>query len=208
MDQAASSFPVTVKLILSTTTIGPKRNTNHLSYSLVTSLIREAVNQSPNSILIPDAGLAHKISLTHFSDEIAGPLNAASVYSMGRPLRYMKGVAAASPNRLPVTILGDGSMLIQGTELAWLARARISCLILLCINGNLVNRKSETYVGDASKLPAVDWEKFVVAMGAKCAPIQTCLDVQVIKDFISLAWACGGPVVIPIDVTNETASIY
>jgi hypothetical protein len=97
---------------------------------------------------------------------------------------------------------------IQGTELAWLARARISCLIMLCLNGQLGNRKPDTHVGDASKLPAVDWEKFVVSMGAKCAPIQSCLDVQAIKDFIRLAWACRGPVVIPIDVTNETASIY
>ena len=191
-----------------TSTAGPERDTNHSSSSLVTSLIREVLNQSPNSILIPDAGGARKISLAHFSDEIAGPLNAASVYSMGRSLRSVRGVAVASPNRLPVMILGDGSMLIQGTELAWLARARISCLILLCLNGQLGDRKPDTYVGDASQLPVVDWEKFVVAMGARCAPIQSRFDEQVIEDFIRFAWEDRGPVVIPIDITNETASIY
>jgi len=191
-----------------TSTTGLERNTNHSSSSLVTSLIREVLNQSPDSILIPDAGGARKISLAHFPDEIAGPLNAASVYSMGRSLRSVRGVAVASPNRLPVMILGDGSMLIQGTELAWLVRARISCLILLCLNGQLGDRKPDTYVGDASRLPVVDWEKFVVAMGARCAPIQSSLDAQVIVDFIRFAWEDRGPVVIPIDITNETASIY
>jgi len=127
---------------------------------------------------------------------------------MGRSLRSVRGVAAAAPNRLPVTILGDGSMLIQGTELAWLARARISCLVLLCLNGQLGNRNSDTHVGAASKLPDVHWEKFVVSLGARCAPVQSRFDKTTISDCISFAWADHGPVVIPIDITVETDSIY
>lgn len=193
---------------LATSSVELERETSYSNSSLLTSLIREVLNQSPNSILIPDAGAARKVLFTHFPDKVSGPLNAAGLYPMGRSLRSVRGVAAAEPNRLPVTILGDGSMLIQGTELAWLARSRISCLVLLCLNGRLGNRNSDTHVGAASKLPNVDWEKLVVALGARCAPVQSRFDKKTISDCISFAWADHAPVVIPIDITVETDSIY
>jgi thiamine pyrophosphate-dependent acetolactate synthase large subunit-like protein len=207
-NEVTNHEPLQFDTDLATSSVELETESSYSNSSLLTTLIREVLTQSPNSILIPDAGAARKVLITHFPDKISGPLNAAGLYPMGRSLRSVRGVAAAATNRLPVTILGDGSMLIQGTELAWLARARISCLVLLCLNGQLGNRNSDTHVGAASKLPDVDWEKFVVALGARCAPVQSRFDKTTISDCISFAWADHGPVVIPIDITVETDSIY
>jgi len=183
-------------------------NTNHLSSSLVASLIQEVLLCSPNSILLPDAGAPHKVSRAFFADKMNGTLNVPNYLSMGHSLRSVRGIFSAVADRLSVIIIGDGSMLIQGNDIAWLVHARIPCLILLCINGQLGNRNTQTYAGKGSKLPNVDWEQYIKSLGAKCTPVQSIVDRKTISECVSSTLVERLPIVIPIDITGETDFIY
>jgi thiamine pyrophosphate-dependent acetolactate synthase large subunit-like protein len=176
--------------------------------TLVDSYLEELLKVLPNSIILPDAGAAHKVVSSRFQNYLNLTLNSENNYWMGLSLRSVRGVSLAQPEKFPIVVIGDGSMLLQGTELAWLVKTNTSCIILLLINGQLGNRNSETHVGGASKLPFVDWEKFLQSLGSRCIPVQSSLDSNLIINLVESVKSERRPLVIPLDITLDTDYLY
>ena len=180
----------------------------HAIFTLVDSYLEELLKVLPNSIILPDAGAAHKVVSSRFHNYFNLTLNSENNYWMGLSLRSLRGVALAQPEQIPIVVIGDGSMLLQGTELAWLVKTNTPCIILLLINGQLGNRKSEKHVGRASKLPFVDWEKFLLSLGSHCLPIQSSLDSNLIINLVELMKREPRVLVIPLDIKFDTDYLY
>jgi thiamine pyrophosphate-dependent acetolactate synthase large subunit-like protein len=195
---------------LSEVDFSPKINQQptHAIFTLVDSYLEELLKVLPNSIILPDAGTAHKAVSSRFQNYFNLTLNSENNYWMGVSLRAVRGVSLAQPEQIPIVVIGDGSMLLQGTELAWLVKTNTSCIVLLLINGQLGNRKLEKQVGGASKLPFVDWEKFLQSLGLRCIPVQSSLDSNLIINLVESVKSERRPLVIPLDITLDTDYLY
>lgn len=175
---------------------------------MIESVLDFLLKLRPDSIILPDAGAAHKLVSSKFINSFEISLNPENYFWMGVSLRSLRGVALAQPERLPIVVIGDGSMLLQGTELAWLVKTKTPCIILLLINGQLGNRKLENKVGSASKLPCVQWEKFIQSLGAICLPIYSSFDKDLITHHLEYLKKESKPLVMLFDTTFETDYLY
>jgi thiamine pyrophosphate-dependent acetolactate synthase large subunit-like protein len=181
---------------------------NRSTFTLVDAFLEKLLKLLPNSIILPDAGAAHNLVRSRFHNFFNLTLNSENYFWMGCSLRSVRGVALAQPERIPIVVIGDGSMLLQGAELSWLVKTNTPCLILLLINGQLGNRKSDKHVGRASQLPFVDWEKFIQSLGSHCLPVQSSLESHLIINHIELMKRERRPLVIPVDITVDTDYFY
>ena len=172
----------------------------------ILALIDEILAQSPNSILIPDAGSARKIILSKFANK--SYITTSGLTAMGWAVGALRGIRLGSPDRLPIVVIGDGSMLLWGSELASLAWSRSACIFLLLINGQLGDRKENTLVGRSSKLPEVDWKMFVEALGADYAPFENEPHKEFVEVLLRKTREQPRPILIPIDISLETENIY
>lgn len=172
----------------------------------ILALIDEILAQSPNSILIPDAGSARKFVLSKFANK--SYLTTSGLTAMGWAVRALRGIRLGCPDRLPIVVIGDGSMLLWGSELASLASHRSVSIFLLLKNGQLGDRKEETLIGRSSKLPEVDWKMFVEALGADYAPIENEPNKEFVEELLRKSKKELRPIVIPIDIRIETEYIY
>ena len=169
-------------------------------------LIDELLTHSPDSIVIPDAGSARKIVLSKLSK--SNYVTTSGLTAMGWSLKALRGINLGSPDRLPIVVIGDGSLLLCASELALLANSRTSCVVILLINGQLGNRAEDTFIGKSSKLPKVDWQMFVEALGAQYVPIKSWPRRDFAERLLRKTQDELQPVVVPVDISLETAYIY
>ena len=180
----------------------------HANLTLVDSYLEELLKVLPNSIILPDAGAAHNLVRSRFHNFFNLTLNSENYFWMRCSLRSVSGLALDQPERIPIVVTGDGSMLLQGAELSWLVKTNTPCVILLLINGQLGNRKSDKHVGRATQLPFVDWGKFIQSFGSYCLPVQSSLESNLIINHIELIKRVRRPLVIPLDITIYTDYFY
>lgn len=175
-------------------------------FSHVLHMIDELLTQSPNSILIPDAGSARKIILSKFHKN--SYLTTSGLTAMGWSFRALRGITLSSPDRLPIVVIGDGSMLLCASELATAVNSQMPCAVILLVNGQLGNRTEDSLIGKSSKLPKVDWQMFVEALGANYAPIEGSPSKSFIEGLLRKTKEERRPVVIPMNISVETEYIY
>ena len=173
---------------------------------LVLEVICELMDQSPNSILIPDAGSARKIVLSEFSKK--SYLTTSGLTAMGWSFRALRGITLSSPDRLPIVVIGDGSMLLCASELASAVNSQTPCAVILLINGQLGNRTEDSLIGKSSKLPKIDWQMFAESLGADYALIEGMTTKNFVKGLLRKTKEERRPVVIPMNISLETEYIY
>jgi thiamine pyrophosphate-dependent acetolactate synthase large subunit-like protein len=189
-----------------TAEIGPKASVVPERLTLLLDMIDELLTQSPNSILIPDAGSARKIVLSNFNK--INYHTTPGLTAMGWALRALRGITLGCPDRLPIVLIGDGSMMLGASALAHFVKFRTPCVIILLINGQLGNRSKDSLIGKSSVLPKVDWQMFVEALGVAYAPTEGATNKKFIKGLLRRIKEERRPVVIPVDIGGETEYIY
>jgi len=186
--------------------INREEKINPSGLTFILELIDELLNQSPDLILIPDAGSARKIILSNYDNK--SYLTTTGLTAMGWAIRALRGVRLGCTERLPIVVVGDGSMLLWGSELATLVSSQSPCLVILLINGQLGNRNDETVSGNLSKLPVIEWQMFVEALGATYSPIEDWPSKDFVKELLRTIQEENRPIVIPVSISGETEYIY
>lgn len=131
----------------------------------------------PSAILVADAGAAHRYVAGALANLGKPALLTDGLTHMGWALPTTLGASLAAPEKTFITVLGDGSALINGTALASLAQHRVPAVVLLLDNGTLGARYSgNPRLGRKSILPSVDWVMFGESLGIEVSPWQPGVD--------------------------------
>jgi thiamine pyrophosphate-dependent acetolactate synthase large subunit-like protein len=99
-------------------------------------------------------------------------------------------------------------MLLCASELASAVNSQTPCVVILLINRQLGNRTEDSLIGKSSKLPKVDWQIFVEALGANYAPIEGSPSKSFLEGLLRKTKEERMPVVIPMNISLETEYIY
>ncbi len=206
LNASSEAQSLTAPAKITTTEIYPKASVTPQRIAQLLEMIDELLIQSPNSILIPDAGSARKIVLSNFDKAIYH--TTPGLTAMGWVIRALRGITLGCPDRLPIVLIGDGSMMLSASQLAYLVKFRIPCVIILLINGQLGNRSEDSLIGKSSILPKVDWQMFVEALGAAYVTIEGPSNKKFIEGLLRNTRENPRPVVIPVEIGGDTEYIY
>lgn len=124
----------------------------------------------PNGRMVTDTGL-HQILARRYFDVLrpAGLLLPSDFQSMGFGLPAAMGAKLADPSVPVVALVGDGSLAMNGLELATAARLGLSLPVIVFVDGylNQIRVQQQREIGHASgvELPTLDLEALADAVG-------------------------------------------
>jgi thiamine pyrophosphate-dependent acetolactate synthase large subunit-like protein len=126
------------------------------------------------SFLTTDSGLHQILARRYFRVLAARGLIVPSDFqSMGFGLAAAIGAKMACPDRLGVALIGDGGLLMSGTELSTAVRERLALTVIVFSDGHLglirAQQLSEYGHAHGTRLLRPDWELFARAFGATYA---------------------------------------
>ncbi len=137
-------------------------------------------------VVVTDSGLHQLLVRTRFSVECArGMLAPSDFQSMGYGAPAAVGAKAARPDIPVVLVVGDGGMLMTGTELTTAVRENLQLLVLLVNDNNLgqirIQQLSRYGRGHATKTSQVDFEQFAKGIGANYMLLSSDYTAEVAK---------------------------
>ena len=141
--------------------------------------LRNAV--AAETIVVTDTGLHQVLARRHF-DVLTprGLLLPSDFQSMGFGLPAAIAARLACPDRPVVAVVGDGSLAMNGFELATLADLHLQLPVIVFSDGFLNQIRYQQLVdfglASGTRLPSLDWQAFAKSVGIEylyCAQVDT-----------------------------------
>ncbi len=164
--------------------------------------LRKALPESGR--LVTDTGL-HQILTRRYFDVLrpGGLLLPSDFQSMGFGLPAAMGAKLANPSDPVVGLVGDGSLAMNGLELATAAHLRICLPVVVFVDGHLnqIRVQQQREFGHVSgvDLPALDPEALAEAVGVEFAWVET------ISEALTAALGREGPTLLAVPVGDSPA---
>ena len=140
----------------------------------------------------------HRLPRTYLATGGAGTLGAGVAHGIG--------AAAAAPDRVQLTVVGDGGMLFTATELATAVQHGINTTVLLFDNdsyGNVQRLQRQRFGPDrtiASSLKNPEWIAFGESMGVRT---ERASGPEALPRVLERSLAHPGPSMVVVDVADE-----
>lgn len=166
--------------------------------------IQDQLNQAPQTMVISEAG--NSLAWANHRLKFAQPTYRASTGngSMGHAVAGVIGMALASSNRKSMAIVGDGAMLMNGTEISTAVKYQIDAVWIIlndgtynmCRQGNDLQGMKKVDCG----IPQADFVAFAESLGAKGRRVENKEDLS---SAFEEALASEGPFVLDIFIDKE-----
>ena len=153
-------------------------------------------------MLVTDTGMHQILTRRHFDAFSAGGLLMPSDFqSMGFGLPAAIAAKLANPTRPVVALVGDGSLLMNVTELATAASLQLPLPVIVFDDralGQIRYQQDREFGARFSvDLPQVDWAGIAGSVGVACEQVNVPFEGTIRR-----ALAAGGPILLPATVTG------
>lgn len=172
-------------------------STQSLNYRNIFECLNECF---PEELLLADAGMARQAASKYRETFQGCFFSAADTATMGWTLGGAIGACFA--RMCPViVVIGDGSMLLQGNELATMQNYKLPILVLLLNNNGYKTVAQRIFPDDqtAVNFPSVDWSHYAASFSVSYRHISTIEALEVsFRDIKSELALRSGPILVEL----------
>ncbi|MFA7668354.1 MAG: thiamine pyrophosphate-dependent enzyme [Burkholderiaceae bacterium] len=179
----------------------PRRYDDGVAFGNVLTALAEQLPETTS--MVPDAGISAALVYRYFP--FGGPRRLYSTISgvMGYGVPGAIAIAMREPQRTVVCLVGDGSFMMTGTEIAIAVERKLPVRIVVSNNrslGTIRMHQEKQYPGrsEASDLPGPSFVQFAQAFGCQAFSIDKDEDIHAA---LEAAMKVDGPVLIEVNAS-------